>query len=577
MTKNKKSKVVIAGAGIGGLTTAHELVKRGFEVDIYERNPIVGGLARSRYQKNTKNGKVYPTEYSWRIYGTNYRNLLRILKEIPLKGRRNKSVFNQLRQIATYVFPRFGEREIVVHHNEHQKELMAHFRKHDWSKMLNKILYCLTMSNARIDHLDSLKWADFCRDLSPEAKKFMVRMWSPVLGMDSTKMSFSVMARMISILSDSLLNDVSSLYLLNGPTNDAWFDVWVEHLKKQGVKIHTEHDVEHFDDSDGRLTGIQVKDKQNSKRIAVEADYFVCSLPVESAATIVKKSSFLSSKSDLKTLKLLSKKSHQIQLSVQIFLNKEILYPITPSMVLYLPDTPWALIIEAQDKIWNNLHCTDKRVKSILSVGICQTDAKGILHKKPFTACSQKEIEEEVWAQILRSYEKSSIQTKDGEPFESAEILYFYMWDSFQCHPRKKEIEVWEPKFSNNAGTLALQPKCETTIPNFFFATAYTQTERFVYSMEAAAEAGTRAANTIIQKHNASQDDHLAATQVYGLAPSSLFLMPLAAMDRLLYALRLPHLSKLFFGSSIVLVVFYAFFILTLVISLIYSFFHFFL
>lgn len=42
-------KVIIIGAGIGGLTVAHELSKYGYDITIYERNDIVGGLARSKY------------------------------------------------------------------------------------------------------------------------------------------------------------------------------------------------------------------------------------------------------------------------------------------------------------------------------------------------------------------------------------------------------------------------------------------------------------------------------------------------------------------------------------------------
>lgn len=42
-----KQKIVIAGAGIAGLTLAYELCKGGAEVTVVEKEPLVGGLARS--------------------------------------------------------------------------------------------------------------------------------------------------------------------------------------------------------------------------------------------------------------------------------------------------------------------------------------------------------------------------------------------------------------------------------------------------------------------------------------------------------------------------------------------------
>ena len=40
--------VIVIGGGIAGLTAAHELAERGFEVDVYEARPAWGGKARSQ-------------------------------------------------------------------------------------------------------------------------------------------------------------------------------------------------------------------------------------------------------------------------------------------------------------------------------------------------------------------------------------------------------------------------------------------------------------------------------------------------------------------------------------------------
>jgi uncharacterized protein with NAD-binding domain and iron-sulfur cluster len=41
------TRVAILGGGVGGLTAAHELAERGFEVHVYEKNKTCGGKARS--------------------------------------------------------------------------------------------------------------------------------------------------------------------------------------------------------------------------------------------------------------------------------------------------------------------------------------------------------------------------------------------------------------------------------------------------------------------------------------------------------------------------------------------------
>ena len=72
-------KVIIFGAGLSGLTIAHELIKKGVSVEIYEKDMYAGGMAKSIRVKDN-----VPTEHSWRGYAPFYYNLFKIIKEIPL-------------------------------------------------------------------------------------------------------------------------------------------------------------------------------------------------------------------------------------------------------------------------------------------------------------------------------------------------------------------------------------------------------------------------------------------------------------------------------------------------------------
>ena len=88
-----REKVIIIGGGVAGLTAAHELVERDFEVHVFERRSILGGKAAStRFvpRKETgKDGDRLPAEHGFRFVPGWYRHLPHTLERIPYRGRRN--------------------------------------------------------------------------------------------------------------------------------------------------------------------------------------------------------------------------------------------------------------------------------------------------------------------------------------------------------------------------------------------------------------------------------------------------------------------------------------------------------
>ncbi|MBI3930070.1 MAG: NAD(P)-binding protein [Armatimonadetes bacterium] len=72
--------VAIFGAGIAGLTAAHELAKLGYRIQVYEANPTSGGFFRSARRPEDDN---MPSEYSWHGFGPCYHNAFDLLAEIP--------------------------------------------------------------------------------------------------------------------------------------------------------------------------------------------------------------------------------------------------------------------------------------------------------------------------------------------------------------------------------------------------------------------------------------------------------------------------------------------------------------
>ena len=97
--------VAIFGAGIAGLTVAHEMTRLGYKVSVYEANPEAGGFFRSaRLARN----QFTPSEYSWHGFGPWYHNVFDLMKQIPFD--QNGSVYDKAlsRPVDFGIFPDQG-------------------------------------------------------------------------------------------------------------------------------------------------------------------------------------------------------------------------------------------------------------------------------------------------------------------------------------------------------------------------------------------------------------------------------------------------------------------------------------
>ena len=72
--------VVVYGAGIAGLTAAHEFSRRGWAVSVYEAHSEAGGFFRSA---RGSGDHAMPSEYSWHGMGPWYHNVFDVMRQIP--------------------------------------------------------------------------------------------------------------------------------------------------------------------------------------------------------------------------------------------------------------------------------------------------------------------------------------------------------------------------------------------------------------------------------------------------------------------------------------------------------------
>src|SRR5215218_10607594 len=79
-------KVVIVGGGVAGLTAAHELKERGFEITVFEAQQNFGGKAQSSFVRDKPDLKGLPAEHGFRFFPGFYHHLTDTLARIPLPG-----------------------------------------------------------------------------------------------------------------------------------------------------------------------------------------------------------------------------------------------------------------------------------------------------------------------------------------------------------------------------------------------------------------------------------------------------------------------------------------------------------
>ena len=78
-------KVAVFGGGVAGLSAAHELAERGFEVHVYERRLGWGGKARSiPVPDSGKEGRQpLPGEHGFRFFPGFYKHVIDTMRRTP--------------------------------------------------------------------------------------------------------------------------------------------------------------------------------------------------------------------------------------------------------------------------------------------------------------------------------------------------------------------------------------------------------------------------------------------------------------------------------------------------------------
>jgi uncharacterized protein with NAD-binding domain and iron-sulfur cluster len=536
-------RVIILGGGIGGMSAAHELVERDFEVTVYETRPIAGGKARSVPVPGSGTGgrRDLPGEHGFRFFPGFYRHLPDTMKRIPIEGQRD-GVFGNLVSATQVQIARDGGSEILspAHFPDSLRELDVAFRAlftyatdvgipvPDQLHFVDLLLLLLTScEERRFAEYENQSWWSFsgAEGRSPGYQKFLADgLTRSLVAAKAREMS----ARTGGYILLQLLFDLSrpggaADRVLNGPTNDVWIDPWLAYLRGLGVDYRAEHQVQSIRCEAGRITGVTVV--THGTTLEDSADFYVAALPVE----VMRLLAGDELKEAEPRLVGLARLRTRWMNGIMFYLDRDV--PLNPGHTIYI-DSPWALTSISQAQFWPDFRLQemgDGRVEGLLSVDVSDWERVGILHGKQAMYCSREEVRDEVWAQLKQGLNDASIDV-----LEDANVLAWFV-DPSIVYPNPNQASNLEPLLVNTAGSWSDRPDAVTSVENFFLVSDYVRTYTDLATMEGANEAARRAVNGILDASGSTAP----RCGIWPLEEPAIF-APARVIDRLRFKLGRP-------------------------------------
>lgn len=532
-------RVAVLGGGVGGLSAAHELVERGFEVAVYERRNVFGGKARSLSVPKTgiDGHKDLPGEHGFRFFPAFYRHLPDTMMRIPDPA--NVSVYNNLVHATRIHVARAGKPPVVlsarIPQNPRDWALVFHdifsgigVPDDEVLFFTDRILTLLTTCpERRLSEYENIPWWTFI-DAANHSTAYQ-----SLLGKGLTRSLVAVRAQEGSTrtvgytflqLLYGLMTDGGFDRLLNGPTNDVWLTPWTTYLRAKGVEFCINILVKSFTTSPAGIASVEAE--SNGQPLTITADYYISALPVEAIAPVLDDGI----KRMAPSLANLDKIRTAWMNGIQFYLAQDV--PLEFGHSLYA-DSPWALTSVSQKQFWKSGTLDefgDGHLGGILSVDISDWETPGIVYGKPAMQCSAAEIEAEVWQQV-----KLHLNVAGTQVLQDGNLLRWFLDPDIQF-PNPTAVTNLEPLMINTSGSLQYRPEAATEIPNLFLASDYVKTYTDVACMEAANEAARRAVNALLDRAESSAP----RAAVWPLTEPEFF-QPMVEYDRLRFQLGLPH------------------------------------
>jgi uncharacterized protein with NAD-binding domain and iron-sulfur cluster len=495
-----QKRVIVIGGGVAGLSAAHELVQRGFEVHVYERRSVFGGKARS-LAFSTAAGLSLPAEHGFRFFPGFYKHVIDTMTRIPCASGFVADTLERVSELRAIgdvesdpvlgVLPlrplwqafqdwvAFLPSFLKVTPGSDGKPLtgddLVFFGRRIWA--------FLAMCEARREsELPNLSWSDFIgANRSVVYEKYLsVGLTRSLVACQAEKASaFTVGTIGLQLLLDAGSGAVRSSQfdrVLNGPTSAIWIDPWVHYLRSVGVTFHTERELESIElvEGDGgpRIAsvrfacterpseaasspeGVDAKARELAKlrpeqaheelvlRPAVRAEsaegqYFVFALPVEQMATYVTQ----------RIQEAVPEWAGLPELAKSVaWMNGVLFYMTEPGNLPtahsdYL-DSDWALTsIDQGPKLWSDwleFRGTDPDVQQIISVDVSDWTAPRT--SGPHTGKSASELTREEVIEETWAQVKAATVGRFGYAIDDSLRRYSFVDDDIQGRTNLRKL-----------------------------------------------------------------------------------------------------------------------------------------
>jgi uncharacterized protein with NAD-binding domain and iron-sulfur cluster len=519
-TPGRRPAVAVFGGGIAGLTAAHELAERGFDVTLYERRAW-GGKARSYDIPGTAAGgrKPLPGEHGFRVFFGFYQNTIDTFRRIPF-GSNPNGVFDNLTSCTNLLFARDGDRRdlllplgglstrplptspgavvdtvvsLLLRETYLQPEAVAFLGQ--------RLAVWLSSCQARrVGEWENVRWTDFAgaNRFNADYRRIIVTAFSETVQAakaENTSASFPM--HVLEWIVYNLLGRYSNgptFRMLDRPSNEALIYPWLSVLRSLRVRLRLGCEVTGFSVRHGRIAGAHIRDAHGTR--TVHADWYVCALPVERARRLWS-SHVLRADPALARMNALSTGWMN---GVKFFLREKT--PIVNG-ILNCVDAPWLIAGLSQAQFWPlDFAATygDGSVRDCISVVVSKWTAPGVLYGKPATQCTPDEVANEVWEQIKRHVNNT------GKAVLTDELLHSWDIDNGMLRIRRHgHLLSDDPLVLPAVGERAQRPDVTTKIPNLLLCGDYLHGNWEVANMECASYNARRAVNALLAQAGSNE------------------------------------------------------------------------
>jgi uncharacterized protein with NAD-binding domain and iron-sulfur cluster len=525
--------IVIFGAGIAGLSAAHELAQLGYSVSVYESTDQPGGFFRS----SRLNQNNMPTEYSWHGMGPWYHNAFDLMQHIPFNEKGSIYDLALSRPLDFGIFPDTDKAQFY----EGLKSIPKMFRMNTWefikwSYLMLKAWTSNNRSKIKYDKLNAAQaWKPLLKD---KAYKTWRSCFGPWIGSDWSKVSLQTTGEFFKKQLTSKpphphkadqegpawTQDAGiGWLLLKGPSSEYWFNPWVKYLKEKGVKFFWEKALTKLEfDGTHILSAFCGEEK-------IQGEIYILAINPFITADILSETPALERQEELKLFKPLIQGGPHIQVSFRLAFSEKIKFPRVRTAIV-VSDSEFNLTLFAEEQVWDKEVDLGQNIRSLWTGTSCISSIPGRIYHKPVNTCTKEEFIEEVKAQIFSCGALNVLikEANNGRGLKEFPLIKIEVWREWEFS--RAGIKPLQPKWVNTTNTQAYLPAQKTPVLNLFLAGAHTQTQAQVWSIEGAVESGRRAAKAI--------DDRVEVLDQY----RPLWIKILSKIDDSLYTIKAPHL-----------------------------------